>query len=154
MPMPRYVTDDGLTVHQEGPNARVTVGRLNFLFRDSDKDGIVKSYTKLVTQARDYLAPRWQSYSGPNIDAQDFQEITREVTLHWMYFYLGNHKPALIKPADWDHSQTRRIIQAGVERRFRRGSEQAIQLCAHLMGISQDGYLTWNEDNDSFLGMW
>ncbi|HLC05427.1 MAG TPA: hypothetical protein VJK02_20515 [Anaerolineales bacterium] len=152
--MPRYTTADGLTVHQEGPNARVTAGRLNFLFGDSDRDEITRSYTKLVTQARDYLAPRWQTYSGPNIDAHDFQEITQEVTLHWMYFYLGNHQTARIEPEDWDQPQTRRIIQAAVERRFRSGSEQAIRLCAHLMGISQDEYLQWNEDNDSFLAMW
>jgi hypothetical protein len=71
--------------------------------------------------------------------------------LHWMYFYIINQMPVQITNADWEHPQTRRIIQTVAERRFPAGSHEATALCAHLMGLSRDGYLRWREGDELFL---
>jgi hypothetical protein len=149
--MPVFDTDDGLSIRQEGRNSRATSGRLNFLFVESDRDAVLATYTRFVARARDYFARRWRSFRGPNIDADDFTDLTQEATLHWMYFYIINRMPVQITETDWEHPQTRRIIQAIVERRFSPGSHEAIVLCAHLMGLSRDGYLRWREGDELFL---
>lgn len=105
--MPLFNTDDGLTVTQEGKNVRATAGPLNYLFVDSDKDNIVSTYRKFVAMARDYFGPRWRSVRGANISAEDFNDLTQEVTLHWMYFYVINRLPVEIANTDWGHGQQR-----------------------------------------------
>ena len=149
--MPVFDTADGLGVRQEGRNARATSGRLNYLFVESDRDAVIATYRRFVARARDYFARRWKSFCGPNVDPDDFSDLTKEATLHWMYFYIINRKPVQITDADWEHPQTRRIIQSVVERRFPPGSHEATVLCAHLMGLSRDGYLKWREGNELFL---
>jgi hypothetical protein len=150
-PMHVFDTDDGLIVRQEGRNSRATSDRLNFLFVESDRDTVLATYTRFVAQARDYFARRWQSFRGPNIDAGDFTDLTQEVTLHWMYFYIINRMPVQITETDWEHPQTRRIIQVIVLRRFSPGSNEATALCARLMGLSRDDYLRWREGEELFL---
>ncbi len=152
--MPIFDADDALTVHKEGRNARATAGHPDFLFLESDKDTIAETYRQLVVQARDYFAPRWHSHLGANIDSTAFRDLIQEATLHWMYFYINNRMPVQVPDSDWDHPQTRRIIQAVVERSFHPGSEEAVQLCAHLMGVSQDEYLNWREGDHWFLSIW
>jgi len=63
-----------------------------------------------------------------------FHEIIQEITLHWMYFCALNHLPLEIAEADWEHPQTRRIIQSGVKRALQQGSDAETQLCACLLG--------------------
>jgi hypothetical protein len=149
--MSLFDTDDGLSVRQEGRNARASVGRRSYLFVESDRDTVIATYLRFVSRARDYFGRRWQSFSGSNIDADDFSDLTQEATLHWMYFYIINRKPVQITDADWEHPQTRQIIQSVVERRFPPGSHEATDLCAHLMGLSRDGYLKWRAGNELFL---
>jgi len=146
--------DDSLTVRQEGRNVRATAGRLNFLFRDSDRDTIANLYARLAAQARAYFAPRWASHHATNIGASAFRDLIQEVTLHWMYFFVNNGKPVEISDADWEHPQTRRILQAVVERDLLPASEQAAELCAHLMGVSQEEYLRWRDGDQWLLSIW
>jgi hypothetical protein len=149
--MPLFATDDGLTVTQEGKNVRATSGPLNYLFVGSDKAAILSMYRSSVAMARDYFGPRWRSVRGANITADDFNDLTQEVTLHWMYFYVINRLPVQISNTDWGHPQTHRIVQKIVERRFTGGSEEATVLCAHLTGLSRDGFLKWREGDERFL---
>jgi hypothetical protein len=149
--MPLFDTDDGLIVRQEGRNSRATSGRLDFLFVASERNTVLSTYTKFVTVARDYFAPRWQSFPGPNLDTDDFHDLTQEATLHWMYFYILNRTPVEITDADWQHPQTRRIIQGVVERRFSPNSPEATALCAHFMGLSSTDYLRWRAGDELFL---
>jgi hypothetical protein len=146
--MPLFDTHDGLTVAQEGRNARATSGHLNYLFVDSDRDTVIAIYTKFVAQARDFFGRRWRSVRGPNIDDAEFSDLTQKATLHWMYFYIVNRLPVWITEADWKHPQTHRIVQEVVERRFPTGSEEATMLCAHLTGLSRDGFLKWKEGDE------
>lgn len=149
--MPLFDTDDGLTVEQEGRNVRATAGPLNYLFVDSDRATVIATYTRFVAQARDYFGPRWRSMHGSNIDAAEFSHLTQKATLHWMYFYIVNRLPVQIADADWRHPQTHRIVQEIVERRLTTGSEEATALCAHLTGLSRDGFLKWKEGDELFL---
>lgn len=149
--MSLFDTDDGLSVRQEGRNARASVGSRSYLFVESDRDMVIAAYLRFVCEAREYLGRRWHSFNGSNVDAHDFSDLTQEATLHWMYIYIINRKPVQITDADWDHPHTYQIIQSAVERRFPPGSREATDLCAHLMGLSQDGYLNWRAGNELFL---
>ena len=152
--MPLFDAEDSLIVRQEDRNARATAGRLDFLFRDSDKDTIARLCSRLVAQARDYFASRCRSHRGANIGAPAFHDLIQETTLNWMYFYVNNRRRVQILDADWEHPQTGRIIQAVVERDFQPASVEAVQLCAHLMGVSQEEYLNWREGDQWLLSIW
>jgi hypothetical protein len=149
--MPLFDTDDGLIVRQEGTCARATSGDLNFLFGNSTPDSIVRTYTQFVAEARDHFGNRWRSFKGPNIDADDFRYLTQKATLRSMYFYIVNRMPIKITEADWDHPFTREIVQNIVESRFPRGSKEAISLCAHLMALSPQDYLNWQQGHEFFI---
>lgn len=148
--MPLFDTDDGLTVVQEGRNARATAGPLNYLFRDSDRAAVIATYTKYIAQARAFFGRRWRSVSGVNIDDTEFGDLTQQATLHWMYYYIVNGLPVWITESDWEHPQTHRIVRAIVTRRFPVSSEQGIMLCAHLTGLSRDGFLKWQIGDELF----
>ena len=132
----------------------MTSGRLNFLFPDSDAHDIAEAYGRLILRVDSHFAPRWRAHSGANIDSGAFHEIIQEITLHWMYFRVINHLPPQMTELDWDHPQTRRIIQAGVKQALRRGSDTETQLCARLMGISEAEYLRWRDADGDFLSIW
>ena len=132
----------------------MTAGRLTLLFPDSDGDSIGEAYSRLILEAESHFAPRWNAHPGANIDPGAFHEIIEEITLHWMYVRVINHLPLQIAVSDWDHPQTRRIIQAGVKRTLRQGPEREAQLCARLMGISEAEYLRWCDADNDFLSLW
>src|ERR1039457_1914332 len=142
--------NDGLQFQQEGDKTRVISGKLNFLF-NSNPEKIIAAYNFFAACARDYFKPRWQSVRGANLNLQEFNEFTKESTLYWMYFYIINRMPVEIKNSDWEHPETRRKIQKTVELRFKRGSVEASQLCAHLMGLSQSEYVNWRKGDELYL---
>jgi hypothetical protein len=145
---------DELTLRQEGRHVRITTERLNFLFLESEVDVVSATYERFVAQARAHFAARAQSPDEPGVPEELLREILRESTLSWMYFYILNRMPVRITAADWDHPQTRRIIQKVVELTLEPGSVDASVMCARLMGLSADAYREWRADNESFLAMW
>ena len=152
--MPIFDADEAPTVRKEGRNVRATAGRLNFLFPNSDRDAVAETYRRQPARTRDYFGPRWVSHHGANIGAPAFLELIQEASLHWKYFCVVNRMLVRILHSGWEHPQTRRIIQATVERNFPPGSDEAVQLCAHLMGVSQVEYLNGREDDRWFLCIW
>ena len=143
-----------LTVHQEGSSVRAIAGRLNFLFLRSSTEVIRTTYTRVEAEAREHFATRCASQHGPDIPDEVLQDILQESTLHWMYFYINNRLAVPVMAAEWDHPQTRHIIQKAVERAVPPESQEASAICARLMGISVDAYREWREDYESFLRMW
>jgi len=148
--MPHFETDDGLTVTEEGSNARARAGGRSYLFADSDAASVLATYTSFVDQARETFSPRWRAVNGANIDAAEFSDLTQRATLHWMYYYIANRLPVEITEADWKHPQTLRIVQEIVKRRFGNESEEAIALCAHLTGMSRAGYRRRKKGDELF----
>jgi hypothetical protein len=148
--MPLSETNDGLTIHQEG-STRAKSGNLNFLFRDSTPETIIKTYTQFVAAAREIYGARWHSFKGPNIYEDDFLYLTQKATLRSMYFYIVNRMPVNITEVDWDHPAAREIVQEVVERRFSRGTKEATSLCAHLMALSEKEYLGWQKGHELFI---
>jgi hypothetical protein len=149
--MPLFDTNDGLTTHQEGSSTRVKSGNLNFLFRDSTPETIIKTYTHYVAAAREIFGRRWRSFKGPNMNEDDFLYLTQKATLCSMYFYIVNRMPVNITEADWNHPAAREIVQEVVERRFSRGTKEATSLCAHLMALSEKEYLGWQKGHELFI---
>jgi hypothetical protein len=143
-----------LTVRQEGRDVRATTGRLNFLFPGSSARIIGETYNHLIPKADSHFALRWNAHDGPNIGPGAFYEITEEITLHWMYLHAINQQTLEISNADWEHPQTRRIIQSGVRRNLQGGPEAEAYLCARLMGLSDTEYRNWREADDTFLSIW
>jgi hypothetical protein len=146
--MTALTTDDGLTVSQEGPDARGRAGKLEYLFPGADAAGVIEAYHLIRAQAQEHFLSRWSTYRGANIDAASFGAMIQEAALNWMYFYIANRLPLEIADRDWEHPQTRRVIKAVVERSFPPGSEAATNLCAQLMGISRDDYLSWADGEE------
>lgn len=149
--MPIFEINDGLTVLQEGSSTRARSGNLNFLFRDSTPETIIKTYTQFVEEAREIFGKRWNSFKGPNIDKDDFHYLTQKATLRSMYFYIVNRMLVKITEADWNHPAAREIVQEVVERRFPPGTKEATSLCAHLMAISEKEYLGWQKGHELFI---
>jgi hypothetical protein len=146
-------TPGPISVRQEGRNARATTRHLNFLFPDSDAHNIAEAHSRLILEADSRFRPRWKAYSGANLSQVAFHEIVQEITLHWILFHASNHLPLRIDEADWEHPQTRRIVQAGVKRNLPPGSDVETKLCAHLLGLSEAEYLLWRDADDAFLGI-
>lgn len=144
---------DDLTVHQEGPHVRVKAGRLNFLFPNSDCGAIEATYIGASANAEEHFAPRARSDRGPACPDEVLGEIVRESTLHWMQFYILNHRKVRITAADWDHPLTRRIIQRVVRLAFPPGAAETSEICARLMGVSVDAYKQWSEGDEYLQSM-
>ena len=142
-----------LSVRQEGSDARATTGRLDFLFPDSEAHNIGEAYNRLVIKADSQFAQRWKTIPGASVAPDAFHEMVQEITLHWMYFCVINHLSLQIGDAEWEHPQTRRIIQSAVKRNLQPGSAMETQLCAHMMGLSEAEYLQWCEADDAFLSI-
>lgn len=145
--------DEGLTLHQEGPNVRAVAEALDILFPKSEREAITRAYNDWRPKVLSWFENRWREHTGANIAEADLAGIVREVTLHWMGFCVMHRMPVQMGDAERDQPQTRRIIRAAVERRFARGSEEATALCAQLMGISREAYLKWAQADESFLGI-
>ena len=140
-----------LTIRQEGTGVRVTTPRLDFLFPHSEAQNIRAAYDELAAKAQGHLAPRWKGLPAADIAPEAFHEIIQETTLHWMYFCALNDLPLQIGDAEWEHPQTRRIIQAAVQRNIRSASRAETQLCAHLIGLTEAEYVHWRKADDAFL---
>jgi hypothetical protein len=143
-----------LKVLREGSATRITAGRLNVLFPASDPSEIRDAYHRLLLETERRFTPRWKDFAGVSIADAAFFEIVQEITLHWMYFYVLHQLPLQIHEADWDHPQTRRILQAGVRRSLPGDAGTQARLSAHLMGLSVAEFLSWREADDAFLSMW
>ena len=145
--------DDDLSFLQEGRDTRAVAGRLNFLFTGSDRHAIAQMFEVWSARAQARFGPRWNSFTGPNIIADDYRAMIREITLTWMQFFVLNGKPVQIAEAEWRHTQTYRIIESTVERTLAPRSQQATSLCAQLMGISREQYIEWSDGNKWLLGI-
>ena len=146
--MTAFSTGDGVTVSQEGPHARARAGRLDFLFLDSEAAAVAETYRAMSARAKERFLPRWSSHQGPNIDAVGFGEMIQEITLDWLYFYIANRLAPEVTDRDWDHPRSRRVIKSVVETTLLPGSDAAIHLCAQLMGISREDYLSWADGEE------
>jgi hypothetical protein len=144
---------DEVLVRQEGPHVRVTVGRLNFLFKESVSEVIRETYLRASADVRRHFVARCGPDRKPDVPADALREIVDETTLHWMYCSIGFRRPVRITTWELDHPQTRQIIQGVIERTVPPASTEASAICAMLMGISVDAYGKWRADNESFLRM-
>jgi hypothetical protein len=144
---------DELLLCQEGPHVRVKIGRLNFLFRESESDVIRDTYLRASADVQKHFAARSGANREPSLPDEALREIVQETTLYWMYCCVGFRRPVRITPAELDHPETRGIIQKVIERVFQPGGPDASEICARLMGISVDAYREWRIDNESFFSM-
>jgi hypothetical protein len=140
-----------LTVRQEGNNVRVSTRRLDFLFPNSEAKDIGETYNRLALESEGHFTMRWESLPGTDVDPSAFDEIVQEVTLNWMYIHATNLQSLQIGEAEWQHPQTRRIIQSAVKRNIQAGSHNEAQLCALLTGLSEAEYLNWHEADNTYL---
>jgi len=145
--------DEGLTFAQEGSSVRAVAEALDILFPKSEKDAILEAYNEWRPRVLAHFAPRWRTHGGANIAESELHAIVREITLYWMGFRVMHREPVQMSEAEWNDPQTRRIIRAAVERRFPRGSEDAIAVCAQLTGLSREAFARWAESDETFLGL-
>ena len=104
--MPLFDTEDGLILTQEGTSARARCGRLNFLFRDRSIEAVLREYQESVGRVRSRLSPRRSPLSFEEVTEQEYTDLTQEMALHWMYFYIINRMAVDVTNADMDHPQS------------------------------------------------
>jgi hypothetical protein len=141
------------TVRQEGNNVRVRTERLDFLFPHSEAQDIGETYQRLAFKSEAHFAPRWDPLPGAELAPSALDEIVQEATLNWMYFHAAQNQSLQIGDAEWDHPQTRRIIQSAVRRNIQPDSHLETQICALLMGLSEAEYLHWREADNTTLAI-
>jgi len=153
---------EGLVFSQEGADVRVTSASLNYLFGKSNPKAMFKAYKNLEARTHKHFRPRWQSFTGLNLKTSEFLELLRNIVLNDLYLYAVNGIPVwmvnflpnwLVRVWNWNHPDTRDIIERFVDNRFSRYSPEATQLCAHLMGLTEEGYLKWSKNWSLFWKM-
>lgn len=142
---------EDLALLQDGVRVKVTGGRINFGFNNTDAKTILGIYTGVVTQVRDLVGPRWLAYRGKNISAASFLYLTQYQALWEMTSYFNARTPLEFSAEHRDTGELRRGIQKVVEEQFPRGTEDATSLCAALMGITPEAYLKWQKNNEDWL---
>lgn len=141
--MPLFDTDDGLIVTQEGSSARARCGRLNFLFRDRSTDAVIREYRESVDRVRSrFSARRARLFSGEMTD-EEFTDLTQEIALYWMYFYIVNRMPVDVTAADMDHPQSKHIIWSFFCRKHGDDSPEVLRPASVLSGMSQSDFEQW-----------
>jgi hypothetical protein len=149
--MPLFDTDDGLIVTQEGASARARCGRLNFLFRDHSTDAVLAEYRESVGRVRARLSPRRQRLSAEEMTDEEFADVTQEIALHWMYFYIINRMPVDVTDADIEHPQSKHIIWSFLCRKYGDESPDVPRLASALSGMSQTAFGEWLEGWKRYL---
>lgn len=141
--MALFDTNDGLIVTQEGSSARARCGSLNFLFRDRFTDVVVREYRESVTRVRSRFSPRRSTLTSAEMTDEEFADVTREIALHWMYFYIINRMPVDVTNADMDHPQSKHIIWSFFCRKCGDDSPDVPRLASTLSDMSQSAFEKW-----------
>lgn len=149
--MSLFDTDDGLLLTEEGTSVRARCGRLNFLFRDRSTDAVLGEYRESVGRVRRRFRPRRARLSPAEMTDEEFADLTQEIALHWMYFYIVNRMPVDVTDADMDHPQSRHIIWSFVCRKYGDKSPDVPRLASALTGMSQTAFEQWLEGWKRYL---
>lgn len=145
-------TDDGLIVTQEGSCARARCGRLNFLFRDRSTGAVLKEYRESVSRVRSRLRPRCEGIPSGEITPGEFADLTQEIALPWMYFYVVNRMAVDVKDADIDHPQTKHIIWSFLCRKYGETSPELLRIASELAAMTLQGSSGgWKDGKDFWI---
>jgi hypothetical protein len=68
------------------------------------------------------------------------KELSQEITLHWMRFYISTHKPVQIMENDLAHPQTWEIVLRKAREKY---GARAVDLAAHTVGVSASDFEKW-----------
>jgi hypothetical protein len=149
--MTPFETDDGLIVTQEGTAVRAQRGRLNYVFRDRSTDTVAKEYRESVARVRSRFGPRRSRLSAGEMTDEEFADLTQEIALHWMRFYIVNGMRVDVTGADMDHPQSKHIIWSFFCRKCGDQSPDVSRLASALSGMSQRAFEQWLEGWKRYL---
>jgi hypothetical protein len=140
--MALFDTDDGLIVTQEGSSARARCGRLNFLFRDRTVDAVLREYEESVERVRLRFGPRQELCAG-RISNEELEDLSMEIALHWMYFYIVNRFRVAVSDSDLAHPQTNDIVWRFLRRKYGDNSPEVGELAPVLLDMTQQEFERW-----------
>jgi hypothetical protein len=146
--------DDGLILTQEGSNCRVTGGVLEYLFANTTEDQVRNDYIANRQVVRSVIAPRWESLDYDELNPKGLAKLVRDITLHWMHYYIINDFPVTVTKKDISHPQTRRIIREQMEFHFGKLTDDAIRAGARLFGVSPYEFRSGLEADDHYEALW
>lgn len=152
--MPLFDTSDGLILSQEGTSVRARAGILNYLFVDRERQQVAETYRESSAFVRAYFRPRWQSYPGANLDDDAFEDLTQEITLDWMYYYIVNRLGAQLTVSDLRHPSTNRTVRKHASKHLGEDSAAAISFASSFLSMSPSEYKRWMEGDDHFASLW
>jgi hypothetical protein len=140
--MALFDTDDGLIVTQEESSARARCGRLNFLFRNRTVDAVLREYQQSVATVRSRFGPRQQSSAG-RISDGEFEDLTMEIALHWMYYYIINGFRVEVTESDLAHPQTTDIVWRFLCRKHGDDSPTVGEVAPILTSMTPEQFERW-----------
>lgn len=133
---------DNLVLSNEGDGTRLRAGRKNYLFRSRSPEEIRPEYDKSIAFVREHYSDGWTRVD-PELTQADFDDLTQDIALHHMYYYVTNEFRVRITQNDLKHPQTRSTAWEFMKRKFRDDLEKANRNAARFLGLSDEDFSSW-----------
>ena len=140
--MALFDTDDGVILTQEGDATRLRAGKKNVLFRKRTPEEIRKEYLKSIKFVREQFEDQWCNVDS-ELTRDDFFDLTQEIALHHMYFYVVNEFRVRITKKDLSHPQTNSMVWSFMKKKFSDQPDRVNPNCAAFLGISETNFSAW-----------
>lgn len=141
--MPNSHTYDGLTLTKEGAHLRVENDELNYLFVNRSRSAFLREYRESVDRVRSRLGARRALLSPEEMTDKEFADVTQELTLRAMFFYVVNRMEVDVTEADSDHTQSTHVIWTFFCRKYGERSPDIPRLTSTLSGMSETEFEQW-----------
>jgi hypothetical protein len=141
-----------LTFFPEKPNLRVRCKSINILFRDITEKEFIPLYDKSINFVRSYFKKDRVMRIHPGIKEDVYMRFTREIALHWMYYYIINGLKVRVTKDDLEHPQTYQIAM-GLSEKLSKNGSKAHRIAAEILGIGLEEYERWLRGHLQWLAM-
>ncbi|NNG01121.1 MAG: hypothetical protein HKM93_17150 [Desulfobacteraceae bacterium] len=140
--MPFLENDDNLTITQEGSSSRARVGGKNYLFRDREPDQVRIEYKESIDFVRRFFRDKWVLASD-DLEESEFIDLTLEIALHHMYFYIVNGLKVEVTREDLAHPQTKNIVWNFTRRKYGKDALKIRRVASKLLDLSVADFDRW-----------
>jgi hypothetical protein len=131
-----------LRFYPEPPNLRVRAKRQNYLFARISAKAFIPIYDKSVEFVRKRFKKDAITRLHSKIDNEAYEYFTREIALHWMYYYNVNGLKIRVTRDDLTHPQTCQIAMH-LSEEVTKSAAESHRIAASIMGLSVTAYERW-----------
>lgn len=131
-----------LTLIPEKPNLRVRSKSLNFLFGNISESDFILIYNKSVKFVRQHFKKDAITRVHASISEDVYLHFTREIALHWIYYYNVNKLKIKVTESDLEHPQTYQIAMR-LSEKITGDAAESRTIAANLLGLRRADYEKW-----------